>query len=268
MLYVAYLDEFGHIGPYLSYNHPHHKTHPVFGLGGIVLPHNQVRNFATFFFKLKQNLLQFEIQKSCEHPARWEKKGASLYTTKNIEKYKELRIATFRIFHKIKSVGGFTFYVGIQKRRDENQHNSKQLFYSVLKEAIKRLDQECIERNSQLLIILDQQEDRVMRPGIVQSAAIEMFGGEDPRTTLQEPPIQAESHLYQTIQCADWICGIVGRLTCFECEPVHKSEFEWAKKYFGQRLEQISKRSSIRHFGGPATAEQLEAISKKFNHNR
>ena len=36
--YIAYLDEFGHIGPYIRRSHEIHNTSPVFGLGGIVLP--------------------------------------------------------------------------------------------------------------------------------------------------------------------------------------------------------------------------------------
>ena len=39
MLYVAYLDEFGHVGPYIAHHDPRYNTHPVFGLGGIVLPY-------------------------------------------------------------------------------------------------------------------------------------------------------------------------------------------------------------------------------------
>ena len=34
LLYIVYLDEFGHIGPFISHDHPTHKTHPIFGLGG------------------------------------------------------------------------------------------------------------------------------------------------------------------------------------------------------------------------------------------
>lgn len=38
MLYIAYLNEFGrHIGPYISHDDPRHNTHPLFGLGGLVL---------------------------------------------------------------------------------------------------------------------------------------------------------------------------------------------------------------------------------------
>jgi ribosomal protein S27AE len=264
MLQVAYLDEFGHIGPYISHNHPKHNTHPVFGLGGFVLPYNEIRNFATFFFKLKVDLLSYEIKKSGKHPARWEKKGSALFTTKNIKKYRVLRQASFRLLNKIGSLGGYVFYVGIEKRRGEFNHDSKKVFYSVLKEAIKRLDQECSKCNAQLLIILDQQEDRVMRPQIVQYAAQEMFGGELPRKTLLEPPIQAESHLYQTIQCADWICGIVGRLVCFQSEPIHKQEFEWAQNYFRHRLAALARRSGIRNLGSPATKKQLDGLANKF----
>lgn len=55
-LYIVYLDEFGHDGPFISHDHDIHNTHPVFGLGGFVIPANKVREFSHFFFKLKQNL--------------------------------------------------------------------------------------------------------------------------------------------------------------------------------------------------------------------
>lgn len=37
MSYFAYLDESGHIGPYLSRQDPTHNNSPVFGLAGLVL---------------------------------------------------------------------------------------------------------------------------------------------------------------------------------------------------------------------------------------
>lgn len=74
-LYVAYLDEFGHIGPFISRIHPEHRTSPIFGLGGIVLPSDRVRGFATWFFKLKCNLLKFEIERSGVPPREMGEKG-------------------------------------------------------------------------------------------------------------------------------------------------------------------------------------------------
>lgn len=32
--YVAYLDELGHVGQYVSRHHPRYKTHPAFGFAG------------------------------------------------------------------------------------------------------------------------------------------------------------------------------------------------------------------------------------------
>jgi hypothetical protein len=71
-----------------------------------------------------------------------------------------------------------------------------------------------------------------------------LYSPEDPRRNIIEPPIEAESHLYQTLQCADWICGLIGRLIRYEIESTDK--YEIFEKYFKNRLEKISIRSSIR----------------------
>ncbi|HHP4843840.1 TPA: DUF3800 domain-containing protein [Acinetobacter baumannii] len=247
MLYIVYLDEFGHVGPYISPDHSQHNTHPVFGLGGIAIPYDQVRPFSTYFFKLKKNLLAFELNQSGTHPAKWEKKGSSLYTYKNIEKYKELRQTTFRLLNHINKIGGFVINVGIEKHLGVENHDSKKLYQSVLTEMIKRLDQECTARNnSNFMMILDHQEGDALRGEIVERASLAMFAGEEPRYRMIEPPVQAESHLYQTIQCADWLCGLFGRLSRYQSEPDAKPEYELIKNYFKDRLEKVSVRSSIR----------------------
>ena len=123
MHYIAYLDEFGYIGPFVSREHPHHNTSPVFGLGGFVLPSSKVRAFATWFYQLKCNLLQFEIDRDGIPAYQWEKKGAALYTTTNVLKYRELRNATFRLMNRIERDGGMVFYVGLQKTHTPESNN-------------------------------------------------------------------------------------------------------------------------------------------------
>lgn len=113
--YLAYLDEFGHVGPYVDRQHPRHNTSPVFGFAGLVLPVDEVRGFGTWFFQRKCELLHFELARSGKHPALWEKKGSSLYTTVNVEKYPQLRMFTSRLFNKIETIGGFVLYVGVQR---------------------------------------------------------------------------------------------------------------------------------------------------------
>ena len=142
--YLAYLDEFGHIGPYVGRDDPKHRTSPVFGLAGYVLPADQVRWFATWFFKRKCELLDFEIRRSGKQAAVWEKKGSSLYTVKNVQRYPAVRSFTYRMFKELHALGGVVFYVGMEKTLPLRQHNPKRLYTAVFREAIKRLDDFCV----------------------------------------------------------------------------------------------------------------------------
>jgi len=190
-----------------------------------VLPSEKVRAFATWFYQLKCRLLEFEINRDGVPAYQWEKKGAALYTTKNILQYRELRTATFRLLNRIEKDGGIVFYVGIQKTHPPETNNSKDLYCAVLHESIKRLDQFCSVRNAHFQILLDEQED-ILRKQIVAEASRQMFG--EPMKTMIEPPIQAESHLYQTLQCADWRCGLIGRVGCYQVLP-EEYDYYWDK---------------------------------------
>ncbi len=244
-MYIAYLDEFGHIGPFTGRQQERFNESPLFGLGGIVLPATEVRAFATWFFQLKSNLLAWEIKHSGEAAYTWEKKGAQLYTTKNILKYKELRTATNRILNHISRVGGQCVYVGREKYSIPEDHDAKSLYLAVLRETIKRIDQFSERKDDQWLLIVDEQEKSQFRKQIVATASTDMFGPAR-RIRLIEPPIQAESHLFQTLQCADWICGLVGRLGAFVCRPDEYPELDWTATYFQARLNRLAPFSSFR----------------------
>lgn len=246
LTYVVYLDEFGHIGPYINRTDPRHNDSPVFGLAGFALPIDQVRGFGTWFFQRKSELLSFEIKRSGDHPAIWEKKGASLYTVTNVTKYRELRQFTFRLFNKIGASGGFLFHVGGAKPLSPEEHNPNQLYRSVLREAIKRLDQHCAEDcdpHENFILILDEHDQR---DALITEAAIAMYSPIEPRRCLIEPPFQVESHRYQTMQAADWIAGLVGRFGAVWKAPAEYPENEIFRTYFEDRFNQKSVRSGIR----------------------
>jgi hypothetical protein len=179
---------------------------------------NRVRSFASYFYRLKCNLLAFEIERAGPPAYLWEKKGASLYTTENVLKYPQLHRATASLLHRIEKDEGMVFYVGIQKTHAPERHDSKALYRAVLREAIKRLDDFCGRSECQFMIVLDELKDRRFREEIVAEASLEMFG-DARRARMIEPPIQAESHLFQTLQCADWICELVGRAGCYLVAP-------------------------------------------------
>ena len=256
MHYFAYLDEFGHIGPFISRNDPKHNTSPIFGLAGIVIPISEVRNFSSYFYKLKCNLLAWEINNA--HPPipayQWEKKGSALYTVQNIGKYPELRKATFRLINKIKAIDGFVFYTGIEKAPPAAAHTPEALYTSVLRDCVRRLDNFCSRNNATFSMLLDSIDSdepgahRKFRLKGISAAASEMFGTHQgySKETLLEPPYQLESHLYQNLQCADWFCALVARRLARSVRPDQYGDYEIVEKYFGARLNSVLKEQSLR----------------------
>jgi hypothetical protein len=115
-----------------------------------------------------------------------------------------------------------------------------------LKEAIKRIDHFCHEdcnNGASFLLVLDEHDQR---QALVTAAAQAMYNTDDPRRRLIEPPFQVESHRYQTLQAADWIAGLVGRLGACWAEPDQYADWEPFRKFFEARLNRASVRSGVR----------------------
>lgn len=152
-----------------------------------------------------------------------------------------------------------------------------------MKQLIQRVNWSLPE-NQRHLMVLDKQGPKE-RMEIFASSAAFMFSHQD-ADKLLEPPLEVESHLYQTVQCADWICALLGRISALKCDPEF-DEFEWAIKYFGNRLAHASsphskiraagegKDTSANHFGSyhpcyskdeiPMSATDFEALKTRFN---
>ena len=243
LLYIAYVDEFGHIGPYVSREDKRYNDSPVFGLGGFILPADEVRAFSTFFFQLKCKLLEWEIKQSGTAPAVWEKKGSSLYTTQNVTKYRELRVATNRLLNKIHNVGGAVFYNGIQKTREPEKANAQGLYLSALSRMLTTVNAFAASKKAKIMIVMDEHQDR---DAILTAASQAMFRPHFQKRHIIEPPFQVESHRYQTCQCADWLCGLYGRLGSFRAKPDEYSDMDWAEKYFATRIENVAWQSSLK----------------------
>ncbi|MBA1245460.1 DUF3800 domain-containing protein [Pseudomonas japonica] len=243
--YVAYLDEFGHVGQYVSRHHPKYKTHPAFGFAGLLLPATEIREFAIFFYKLKCRLLAHDLAHNNPKnlPAyQWEKKGSQLYTLRNVTQYEQLRRSTFRLLAHIGKIGGHVFYTGEHKTTDPEAHDSTETFKRQLLQSVRKIDRFCADNNSTFMLMLDEQQaGNEWRETNVEVCTLAMFEDASEKCrTLIEPPIQAESHLFQTIQCADWICGLIGRLTALSVAPEEYPELEPFDTYFADRIAKVA----------------------------
>ena len=227
---IAYIDEFGHQDPYISHSHPKFNTHPVFGYGGYIVPDHGVRKLGGYFEHIKETLLKWEIEQAGAHPRRWEKKGSTLLTSKNISKYgSEIQPALHRIFRKLGELDGQVFFFGRQKPIGPvsvTQETSQAREDHCLIETIKRLGRVASQANERLLVVMDA-TDTPNRERAVATLGRTIYSRKNHDTNnIIEIPIQADSHLYGTIQLADWTCALLGRLSDYHL--AESSEFSWS----------------------------------------
>lgn len=237
---IAYLDEFGHQGPYIRHDHPKYNTHPVFGYAGYILPAENVRQMGGYFEYVKEHLLDWEIKRSQVHPKRWEKKGSKLLTTTNIENYgEEINPAINRIFRKLGELDGRIFFYGQQKpigTVKETNETSQTLEEHCLIQSINRLGTFAFKANQKLMVIMDA-TDTDNRERAVATLGKTIYSRQNKENrSIIEIPVQADSRLYGTIQLADWICAILGRLTDYHFAET--SAFGWAVD-MGQNLARL-----------------------------
>jgi hypothetical protein len=149
------------------------------------------------------------------------------------------------MLNKIHSIGGFVHYVGLEKSADPIDHKPNNMMFSVLRQVIRRLDQFCQSQDAGFLVFLDHRPEKVLRETVVGVTQQVMYG-KNGTWTLLEAPTQVESHLYQPMQAADWMCGLIGRLEAFRARPEEFQDMEWSEKYFGQRIKMAALRSGVR----------------------
>ena len=232
----VYLDEFGHIGPYIARDSAKYNESPVFGLAGIMLPESGVRLFATKFLQIKEFLFDKEIKKFGRHPSFWEKKGASIFNPKSARKYRSLREGGFRLLNALDECQGKVFYYGREKIIGKSDGSWTGMYTSRLREATRSLNGYFDKTNENFAIIVDEHD---ARNELLEAAAKTMFG-DNPARRLVSPPFEAKSHLNQNIQAADWVAAIVGRLWNYNILHEEFSDHEDFHKYYWDRVHKIS----------------------------
>jgi hypothetical protein len=240
-LNFVYLDEFGHIGPFMSRHSKRYNESPVFGLAGIILPEGAIRPFATRFLQLKDHVFRTEIKNSGTIAQHWEKHGTDIFTPKQVARYPHFRSTGARLMNYIRDCGGRVFYYGREKISGSIDVNSTGLYTTVLGHAIRQLESFSQTADSNFIMIVDEHSSR---KALLVTAEKTMYG-DNPTRHLLCPPFEVKSYINQNIQAADWIAAIVGRLACHEIAPDQYKDHAKFTSYFSQRLHHIETHSTI-----------------------
>ena len=241
-VHFVYLDEFGHIGPFMSRASPRYNESPVFGLAGIILPEMAIRPFATKFLQLKQHVFQGEIALSGKTASHWEKKGSGIFTAKQLARYPHFRSTGFRLLNYVRDCGGKVFYYGREKIAGTTNVNARGLYTTVLNHTIRQLESFSKVAETTFVLIVDQHS---ARKELLVTSLKTMYDNESPALRMLSPPFEVESHVNQNIQAADWTATIVGRLWAHQLRPAEYADHVNFKNYFWQRLHQIVTYSTV-----------------------
>ena len=226
---LAYIDETGEPGAYVSPEHPRYHTSPAFGYAGFVIPDDAARDFGARFQREKRVLFASELG-DVEHPGRWERKGARIFRPGTAEKYPQ----QFRVFNAL--VGflmkchGRLFYYADEKPQGtpkQTHLDPAERETQAMSETLNRLARYAKNCNDNLLVMLDQVNEKTRRERVADMYAhVFRRTAEYPEMRrVIEPPMHIDSILSANIQFADWVAAFVSRAIDFQL--VRTSKHQW-----------------------------------------
>lgn len=230
MMQCVFLDEFGHDGFYeprsTRYGHS-----PVFGLGGIIVPGVNVPRLVRGFKDIKKYNLRGGVGNSVRRSAGKELRRDSDVEVKGNEvfngdaflpkKSRDDRLYTAKIAYRLLSliteVDGRIVYAGIEKTSPQHEHRARVLHNSCARrsiELVNRALRKC--EGERFMVVFDEHSSHADKTTHI---ATTILRGNSNKVRLIEPPYQGDSKLYNSIQAADWVCALLGRIFSYMAEP-------------------------------------------------
>ncbi|QOR47316.1 DUF3800 domain-containing protein [Trueperella pecoris] len=238
---IAYLDEIGEPGGFISHEHPRFNTSPAFGYAGFIIRDDHVRRFGAEVQRQRDVLFSTKRQEANSLPRdEWQEKlkklevkGSDYFRTNTQERMK----AHLRVFDSLvknlTDLGGALFYYADEKltgTEKQVSYDRDSLERGAMQETLNRLARHANSANQQIFVIMDQvnESQRLVRThqmyGHVfsrQSDFPEMF-------RLVESPMHLDSTLSPNIQFADWVAALVGKAVDYQL--VENSKHGWVSE--------------------------------------
>lgn len=216
---VAYIDEIGEDGAFVSLDDKRYKTSPAFGYAGFVIDESRVREFSSRFTRVKKTIFSTEI--GDEEAATWERKGADIFYPDAPNGYAHQLRAFNGLVKEIVRLGGHLFYYAEEKRLGTPKQvkiSSADRRARALKGTLNRLARHSHQLGRNLMILMDSVNENE-RKDIVHFGYGHIYAraSEHPEMwRILEAPMHVDSSLSSGIQMADWIAAYLSRAISYQ----------------------------------------------------
>lgn len=226
---LAYIDEIGEPGAFVSHDHSKYGTSAAFGYAGFIIPEDEARGFGASFQREKVTLFASESA-GVEHVGRWEKKGASIFRPATPSRYpQQLRVFN-SLVKKVCHIKGDLFYYADEKpigTPKQTRLNTEERESRAMSETLNRLARHADNQGHNILVMIDQVNEKTRADRLPRMYG-HIFGraSEHPEMRrIVEPPMHIDSVLSSNIQFADWVAACVGR--AIDYQLVRDSRHQW-----------------------------------------
>lgn len=232
---LAYIDEIGETGAFVSKDHSRFNTSPAFGYAGFIIPEKNARPFGQQFTYVKRSLFKKEIEQAND-PGKWERKGADIFraTTPTTHPY-QLR-AFNGLIKRLRANGGQVFFYAGEKpvgTPRQVQFDPQEREAEAMRETLNRLCSQAEESDHNLLVMIDQitEKTRAERLPNMYGHILSRASERQEMKRIVEPPMHVDSVLSANIQFADWIAAAVTR--AIEYQLLQDSPYDWVPSQLG-----------------------------------
>ncbi|NLT30538.1 MAG: DUF3800 domain-containing protein, partial [Propionibacterium sp.] len=226
---LAYIDEIGEPGAFVSPDHPRFNTSPAFGYAGFVVPETEARDFGALFTSRKRELFRTEMARS-DHPERWERKGAAMFRSRTPEEFPQYLRVMGGLVKSLRERNGHLFYYADEKPRGtpkQTHLNVAAREEQAMRESLNRLARHAAHREQNVLVMIDQinEKDRATRLPRMYAHIFARSAEHAEMRRIVEPPMHIDSELSSNIQFADWVAAIVSR--ALDYQLIRETKYTW-----------------------------------------
>lgn len=256
---LAYLDEIGESGAFISKTHERFNTSPAFGYAGFVIPDANVREFGSIFTNEKRALF-YEQYSQAENPGAWEVKGASVFRSKT-PAYAPQNVRVFKnLCRQLTRLEGRLFYYVDEKPKGTPKQVSLDRDVTerrAMEEVLNRVCTEADSRDENVMFMIDAiSEDQ--RSKRLPNMYAHILGRAADRSEMRravEPPVHVDSQLSAAIQFSDWVAAFLGRAV--EYQLLGDDAYQWVGEALWQQRNGIFTKDSKLHLLPDRSVEDL-----------